>query len=91
MSAASVATLIPVKQAVQNAVAYVREFGDMFPYKDSARLEETELDDQRDEWLITISFDAPSDFLGPMSKRVYKVFHVNGHTGEVTAMKNRVS
>ncbi|HEY4941584.1 MAG TPA: hypothetical protein VII56_09150 [Rhizomicrobium sp.] len=79
-------TLIPVKQAVQNALAYVREFGDLFPSLSGARLEETEFDDERHEWVITMSFEESALYGGG---RLYKIFRVDAASGDVTAMRYR--
>src|SRR5437879_5827179 len=49
-------TVIPVKQAVDAALEYIRNFGGMFPDTYNVRLEETEIDDQDNDWLITLSF-----------------------------------
>jgi hypothetical protein len=76
-------TLIPVKTAVNSAVDYVREFGDLFPNPSRVRLEETEFDGSSEDWIITLSFEEV-----PFSNyRIYKQFRVNAHTGAVAAMK----
>lgn len=85
MTSTGVAPRIPVKKAVQNALEYMREFSDIIPNQSTTRLEETDYDDDRDDWLVTISYD-----LDPFGggERTYKLFRIDAKTGEVTAMKN---
>lgn len=60
------------------------------------RLEETELSEDKQHWLITLGFDIPVDAhrdpLGlievkPKYEREYRVFKVDAQTGEVQAIK----
>jgi hypothetical protein len=76
---------IPVKDAVNRARSYIRDFSDIFPSQNSLRLEETELDTEFDQWLITLSFD-----MNPLGeeRRAYKLFKIDARTGEIFAMKN---
>lgn len=59
------------------------------------RLEEIELSDDKQFWLITISFEAKT-FTEELSmgiryrdEREYKIFKVNAQTGEIESMKIR--
>jgi hypothetical protein len=76
--------MIPVKEAIAQALAYLDEFGDLLP-RGGTRLEETEFDDRKTEWVITVSF--PEDLL--MNSRIYKQFRIDGESGAVKSMKNR--
>lgn len=77
--------MIDVKQAVQAAVTYVENFGALMPTPTSARLEETEFDEMKDEWVVTMSFAE-----NPISRTV-KVFRINATDGTVRSMKSRIS
>jgi len=80
--------MITLKQAVESVRQYVDEFGDIFPSRTTARLEETEF--EKNVWKITLSFEDPSSFASAINMlRRYKVFSVNGTTGEVIAMRDR--
>jgi hypothetical protein len=63
-------------------------------------LEEVELDNSKNVWLITLGYDSPSKVTkrsGPQlfqtieeeTKRQYKVFSIDGDTGEFVSMKIR--
>jgi len=82
---ATAQSIVSAKKAAENAVEYVRNLGNMFPYFGSARLEEIELLDKGPEWDITVSFSksvAGGDW-------ITKRFRVDALTGEVLSMKNR--
>jgi len=74
--------MINVKQAVEAAIAYTRQFADLMPTS-GLRLEETELDDSG--WNITLSF-VENPVLGTRS---YRVFEIDPDNGEVISMKAR--
>lgn len=75
--------MIGVRQAVEAAVSYVRDFQDLIPPREM-RLEETESLDSGD-WQVTLSF-----LENPISgQRSYKSFLVDKHTGEIKSMKVR--
>jgi hypothetical protein len=76
--------MIDVRQAVDAALGYVRQFGELFP-SGGVRLEETELREDGAYWLITLSFiDSPITV-----SRTSKVFVIGGETGQVLSMKTR--
>lgn len=79
--------MINVKQAVDAALGYVRQFGDLFP-AGGVRLEETELREEVDGsryWSITLSF-IENQMTG---SRTTKIFLIDGETGEIVSMKTR--
>jgi hypothetical protein len=90
--------IIDVKKAVSAARNYLQsleiEIG--APLKDLL-LEEVELTDDREFWLITLGFNhqvqLPENPLGinlsPREERKYKIIKVNAETGEVKSMKIR--
>ncbi len=88
-----------VRDAVNSAVQYFQDIQDLFGNKvENLRLEEAELSDDRQTWLITLGFDIPvsynslSNLLQPQTiryEREYKLFRVDAETGEVEAMKIR--
>lgn len=58
------------------------------------RLEEVELSEDKNFWLITLGFERPVKNKTPLAEiaimsREYKIFRVNSQTGEVEAMKIR--
>ena len=80
--------MIDVAAAVENANAYLKRF---YPDIKNILLEEAELDEKSNQWLITLSFLD----LGDMSfaiyppQRKYKVFRIDAGNGNVRAMKIR--
>lgn len=88
---------IDIKEAVIAVHDYVQDIEDLMGVRpDSMRLEEVELADQENEWLITLGFDMPvktnellAASLAPSYKREYKVFKVDAETGAVKSMKIR--
>lgn len=91
---------IPVKEAVQIAYRYLQELYSGEDLRD-LRLEEVELDDLNDQWLVTFGFtvfDAKPDsqlfgaMLGALSeaRRDYKTIALNASTGALISMKMRI-
>ncbi|MEW6607639.1 MAG: hypothetical protein AB1414_09335 [bacterium] len=76
--------MIDVKQATQNAVEYLKS---MFVGVTNIALEEMELTEDEQFWLITLSYSNPEEIVG-MFKTI-KIFKVRRDTGEVVAMKIR--
>jgi hypothetical protein len=82
---------IGVKDAVQAAMAAIRE---LLPASELNDLRLEEVDQSEDErfWLITLGFYPPSEGpLAPLARapRKYKVFTVDADTGKVRSMKIR--
>jgi hypothetical protein len=79
--------MISVKVAVRKAADY---FEDLYhgQFK-NVLLEEVELSDGY--WLVTLGYDVVPDVFSQLSgiRRRFKVFKVNGETGEVISMKIR--
>jgi hypothetical protein len=88
-------SMINVKNAVNCAVHYFEDIQDLIGNKiENLRLEEAELSNDRQTWLITLGFDVPihrnSLLQGSTTyQREYKLFRVDAKTGEVEAMKIR--
>lgn len=82
--------MLDVKEAAQKASEYFVGL-----YKDqglsNVQLEEVELTDDGQYWLITLSYPVPPEIaaLNFNFKRKYKVFRINAKTGEVKSMKIR--
>lgn len=76
--------MIDVRQAVRAALSYIAEFSQLLPQTD-LRLEETELDEETGDWLITLSFleNALS------TSRQYKSFRIDRTSGDVIWMRVR--
>lgn len=97
---------IDVKTAVSAAIEYLRFLQDNISDElQNVRLEEVELSEDRNYWLVTLGYDVPvkhqtalekimtSPALSPGSptyKREYKVFKVNSENSQVEAMNIRV-
>ena len=85
--------MIDVKTAVSAVEKYMQAFGTLLPQA-SPRLEETEVDTDSGDWLITISvIDEPdliTQALARYPRRAYRQFRVDSTTGEVRSMKRRV-
>jgi hypothetical protein len=89
-----------VKDAVQVAINYFRSLqAQIAPEIQDIRLEEVEISEDEQFWLITLSFIQPSDvsqnplpgiITKPQYERNYKLFRINAETGKVEAMKIRV-
>ena len=97
--------MIDVKTAVNAAYEYIKSLQDIMGSSlPDLRLEEVELSEDKNFWLITLGFDIPKkppknrlEDLIPTSlvstpvlyEREYKLFKVNSQTGKVEAMKIR--
>ncbi len=88
--------MIDIKSAIRIAIEHLQELHEFVPER-SVRLEETEHDPSGD-WLITLSTldenqDAQGAFLEGLAKllpkRNYRVFRIDGDTGNVKSMKIR--
>jgi hypothetical protein len=84
-----------VKEAIAKAKSYIGELYTGEPIRDLG-LEEVDRDGS--DWLITLGFvRGKHPYLSQFSealaeianRRVYKVLHVDGQSGDVTSMKNR--
>lgn len=80
--------MIDVKEAVTKANEYLKMF---FPDATNIQLEEVELANEGDEWLITLSL--PDNEAMPVGlfprNRKYKLFRIDSKNGAVIAMKIR--
>jgi hypothetical protein len=79
--------MINVKEAVQKAAEY---FADVYPNKYPNVLVE-EIERTNGDWLITLGYDIPdiSALLSRKPTRHFKLFKIDGQTGEVLSMKIR--
>lgn len=87
-----------VKEVVTHAKQHVR---DLFAEESLTNigLEEVELDEQSNEWIVTIGFsrpwDAPSNSLAALAnpsiypRRAYKIVRVANSNGAILSVKNR--
>lgn len=90
--------MIDIKQAVSIAIEFMKSLYDKSEILD-LRLEEVELSDDAQYWLITLGFLRPSPAKHPFEAiaalgqpsyvRVYKVIKVNADTGDTMSMKIR--
>lgn len=86
MSAKGAPATVSVRDAVNSARNYLRDFADVLPGMNGLRLEETDFDEKKGEWYITISFqESPFD----ERSRTYKLFRIGAQDGEVKSMKTR--
>ena len=77
--------MIPVRDAVNSAVTYLKEFSDLMPSND-IQLEETVFDESDNVWRITLSLrEIP---ISPIRKN--KMISIDGLKGNVISMVNRV-
>lgn len=92
--------MISVKDAFNSVYQYLQSIQELLGDQlEDLRLEEVELSEDRQSWLITLGYDIPvknrlenvlgSAFSTPAFRREYKLFRVNSETGEVEAMKIR--
>lgn len=95
--------MIDVKAAVNSAHQYLQSIQEMVEGPlDNLRVEEVELSEDRQAWLITLGYERslkncsqPEELLtSPLiAKKIffreYKLFRVNAETGEVESMKIR--
>jgi hypothetical protein len=95
-------TMVDVRSAVSAARDYLQQLTDLLLDSDKTikglRLEETELSENKQYWLITLGFDLPVDAhrdplqsIGMNKKygREYRIFKIDAQTGEVQSMKIR--
>lgn len=89
-------SIIDLKTVVSAAYNYLTSMQDMMGNQlQNIRLEEVELSEDKNFWLITLGFDipvknkTPLPVLGETTQREYKIFQVNSQTGKVEAMKIR--
>jgi hypothetical protein len=89
---------VDVRNAVGVAQNYIASLQDMIGRPEDVRLEEAELSEDKQYWLITLGFsrlvDKTSNPLADLMatrnyERDYKVFKINAVTGEVQSMKIR--
>lgn len=89
---------VDVRNAVGAAQNYIASLQDMIGRPEDVRLEEAELSEDKQYWLITLGFnrlvDKTSNPLADLVairnyERDYKVFKINAQTGEVQSMKIR--
>jgi len=87
--------IIDVKQAVTAAIQFLQR---LFPDLPDLRLEEVELSEDGEEWLITLGFlvkqprTALENVLDPEGvdwNRIYKLVRVDAKTGHAKSMKIR--
>lgn len=83
--------MLDVKEAAQRASEY---FATLFPQDlaSKARLEEVELSEDGQYWLITLGYpkdDVSGLFFGTATQREYKQFKIEAGTGKVVSMKIR--
>lgn len=85
--------MLDVKEAAQRASEYSAGlYADQADSFSNVQLEEVELTDDGQYWLITLSYippTAPNTLLVVGHKRKYKVFKISAGTGEVKSMKIR--
>lgn len=77
-----------VKEAVKKAADY---FTDLYPSQFTNVLVE-EIEQDGNDWLITLGYDVPSDIrsvLAGKAARRFKLFRIDGGSGEVKSMKIR--
>jgi hypothetical protein len=90
--------MLELRSAVMQAQNYFQSIQDMLGNSlEDLRLEEVELSDDKQYWLITLGYSRLADKsknpllegIIPVSQREYQLFKVNSETGEVEAMKIR--
>jgi hypothetical protein len=80
--------VIGIKEAVQKAADY---FTDLYPRRFTNVLVE-EIERTSSDWLITLGYDDVPDVFSALAKknnRRFKLFKIDGETGEVVSMKIR--
>jgi hypothetical protein len=93
---------IDARAAVKSATDYLEHLKDLMGEKfNNLRLEELELSENRQLWMVTLGYDVPHTPSGieslmtsgvygqKSSKREYKIFNVEAQTGAVQSMKIR--
>lgn len=93
--------MIDAKSAVEAARTYLRSIQDMLDTPlNNLRLEEVELSEDDQYWLITLGYDNPNkprdlsnlSLVAPQLARLareYKIFRIRSEDGEVKSMKIR--
>lgn len=89
--------MIELQEAVKSAKAAAIQFLAEDTVLDELMLEEVELDEVHNAWLITLGFNIPEKnssrgigaLIGQQFKRKYKVFQVDVESGQVKSMKIR--
>ena len=93
--------MIDIRYAATSAVQYIQKIQDLLETSlENLRLEEAEISEDSDFWLITLGYDRPekkakssltsmSLDLSKYPVREYKLFKVDVNSGEVAAMKIR--
>jgi hypothetical protein len=80
--------LLTAKQAASAAARYLV---DLIELPTKPMLEEIELSDDRDNWLLTLSYPSPnSPYAVFGGNKDFKTFEVDRRTGEVLSMKIRL-
>lgn len=87
---------VGVKDAVKSAVSFVNEMYEGQALKDLL-LEEVEMEQEADAWLVTIGFSLSQEDVSPSHasttsrklRRVYKVVTINAQSGVPLSMKIR--
>ena len=87
---------VGVKDAVKSAMSFVNEMYEGQPLKDLL-LEEVEMVQDADAWLVTIGFSLPQEdaaasnasATGKKLRRVYKIVTINAQSGTPLSMKMR--
>ena len=85
--------MIDVKEASEKAVAYLKSLYENHDLG-TILLEEAELTDDNNFWLISLSFKRPNPagIVGEAvfaDNRSYKIFKLHADTGEIRSIKNR--
>jgi hypothetical protein len=79
--------MITIKQAIDSAK---RSLMEVYGSIDGSQIEEYALDNQRQHWLVTISFPVFSQDANSLASLIpekkWKTFSVNTETGEIEAM-----
>jgi hypothetical protein len=85
--------MLSVREAAQNALNFYK---DIYPTISGELVEEVELDESHNYWLITLSFPVVADPTSPFSaalfpktERKYKLFKIDAQNGNVESMKIR--
>jgi hypothetical protein len=82
--------MLDVKAAAQKASEYFASLYSERGIVSDVRLEEVELTEDGEYWLITLSYPAPDRHeILPRPAREYKQFKIASGTGEVKSMKIR--
>lgn len=78
---------ITAKQASDKAMSH---FWELYGEKIPLQVEETEMNEDGKNWLITLSYEEHDPSINLIfAKKVYKIFKINAITGKVISMKIR--